>query len=145
MSFMEILNYLKINDLIHTSGQPGREDFRLIAETGAVGVINLAMPDHESALSNEGELVTSTGMNYFHIPVIWSQPEPEQYALFQTIMLAHSKKIIWVHCALNWRVSSFMYLYQTKCLGVSENQARKMLTTIWSPDDVWARFIKDNA
>jgi protein tyrosine phosphatase (PTP) superfamily phosphohydrolase (DUF442 family) len=142
---MEIINYLKINELIQTSGQPKVKEFELIYKSGANTVVNLALPDHKEAISNEGELVTKHGMNYIHIPVVWQSPQPEQYQLFQDILRAHATKSIWVHCALNWRVASFIYLYRTKCLGISESEAKKALLSIWEPNDVWSKFIVDNA
>ena len=54
---MDIINYLKIKEGIQTSGQPKEDDFALIRETGVNTVINLAMHDSETALTNEGEVV----------------------------------------------------------------------------------------
>lgn len=142
---MNIVNYMKISDLIQTSGQPKSEDFGLICKTGVETVINLALPDHEEAIPHEGKLVTGYGMNYIHIPVVWQSPKPEQYLLFQSIMQAHRDTGVWVHCALNWRVASFIYLYRTQCLGVSEMEARETLAEVWEPNDVWSAFIESNA
>lgn len=142
---MEIINYLKINELIHTSGQPKADEFGLIHKSGVNTVVNLALPDHKEAISNEGALVTEHGMNYIHIPVVWQSPKAEQYQLFQNVMKAHESNGIWIHCALNWRVASFIYLYRTKCLGVSESEAKETLLSIWEPNDVWSKFISENA
>ena len=54
---MDIVNYLKIKDGIQTSGQPKEDDFALIRKTGVDTIINLAMHDSETALTNEGEVV----------------------------------------------------------------------------------------
>ena len=104
---MNILNYLKVSDLIHTSGQPKPEEFKVIRSLGVDTIINLSMPDSESVLPSEGELVTQNGMNYLHIPVVWTAPQVSQFNFFQTVMAFHKNKNIWVHCALNWRVASF--------------------------------------
>jgi protein tyrosine phosphatase (PTP) superfamily phosphohydrolase (DUF442 family) len=142
---MDILNYVKVSDLIQTSGQPSSEAFANIRETGVETVINLSMPDHETAISNEGELVTTNGMNYIHIPVVWQSPKQTQLALFQSIMQAHQHKSIWVHCALNRRVSCFIYLYRTQYLGVPASVAKETLVSVWDPDATWSTFIANNS
>lgn len=142
---MEIVNYLKISDYIQTSGQPKENEFELIKATGVDTVVNLAMPDSKAAIVNEGELVTKNNMNYIHIPVVWTSPTVEQFELFSSILAYHSDKKIWIHCALNWRVASFIFLYRTKKLGVPQEEALKSLEKIWSPDAVWATFLKKNA
>jgi protein tyrosine phosphatase (PTP) superfamily phosphohydrolase (DUF442 family) len=142
---MEIVNYLKISDYIQTSGQPKENEFELIKATGVDTVVNLAMPDSNTAIVNEGELVTKNNMNYIHIPVVWTSPTVEQFELFSSILSHHSDKKIWIHCALNWRVASFIFLYRTKKLGVPQEEALISLEKIWSPDAVWATFLKKNA
>jgi protein tyrosine phosphatase (PTP) superfamily phosphohydrolase (DUF442 family) len=139
---MNILNYLKINDHLQTSGQPKADEFKSIAEAGVNTVINLAMPDSDTAIANEGELVSSEGMNYIHIPVVWQQPKVEQFELFAQILEYHKDKSVWVHCALNWRVSSFIYLYRTKCLIVGKDEAWKTMEKLWTPNEVWSEFIE---
>ena len=125
---MKILNYEKVSDLLHTSGQPRQEEFQLIANLGVDTVINLAMPDSDNAIADEGFLVTSSGMNYFHIPVVWEQPGVDQFELFASLLTHHRQRKVWVHCALNWRVSSFIYLYRVHCLGGDPDEAYKALT-----------------
>jgi len=143
-NLMEILNYMKISKLIQTSGQPKPEEFELIRLSGVETIINLAMPDSDSAISNEGELVSKNNMNYIHIPVVWQKPKKDQFNLFKSVMEFHKEKSIWVHCALNWRVSSFIYLYRTKSLGVPESEANKLLTSVWEPNETWSKFISNN-
>ncbi len=141
---MKILNYLKINDYIQTSGQPKADEIRIIAETGVTTIINLAMPDSDTAIANEGELVSSAGMNYIHIPVVWQKPKVEQFELFAQILEYHKDKSIWVHCALNWRVSSFIYIYRTKYLNVEKAEAWRTMQKLWTPNEVWTEFIEKN-
>lgn len=143
-NIIEIKNYIEISESIWTSGQPTIEQFAQIKAVGVVTVINLAMPDSESAIANEGNIVTSHGMNYIHIPVKWESPCYEQYELFQAAMVSHKSKPVWVHCALNWRVSSFIYCYKVRCLGVDHENAYKDLLSVWEPNSVWQAFIEKN-
>jgi protein tyrosine phosphatase (PTP) superfamily phosphohydrolase (DUF442 family) len=142
---MQIRNYLRINDRIDTSGQPRAGDFPDMAGQGFRSVINLALPGSDNALAEEGSIVTGLGMNYFHIPVVWEAPRVDQFRTFAGIMEGHEHEKIWVHCALNMRVSCFMYLYHTLVRGMPELQARALMNRIWNPDEypVWKKFIDD--
>lgn len=141
---MTIINYRKITDHIHTSGQPNEEEFAQISALGVETVINLAMPDSKGAIANEGQFVSQNGMNYIHIPVVWEAPRDEQFTLFSSLMDLHSGKGIHVHCALNWRVSSFVYMYRTKVLGHDQGESSKAMEEIWQPNEVWTDFMKRN-
>lgn len=142
---MDIKNYVKVSEQLHTSGQPLEHEFARIASMGIRTLINLAMPDSDTAIANEGQLVTAQGMNYVHIPVVWKDPKPEQFDLFCAILAAHPDDKVWVHCALNWRVSTFVYLYKRKALGVSHDDAWPALLEVWDPNQDWLDFIEQVA
>ncbi len=88
-----ILNYIKINDFISTSGQPKAEEFELIKKDAFEVVINLALSSAKNVLENEDEIVTSLAMSYFHIPVNFENPSKEQLKLFIKF-LSYMKKIL---------------------------------------------------
>ncbi len=141
MSIDNILNTLSINKNVYTSGQPSPSQFMDIADAGFTSVINLAMPDSTNALPDEGGFVSEAGMNYFHIPVPFGAPTRAHLSLFLKLMKALEKDKIWVHCALNWRVSAFMYHYQKNVLNLSESERVPMLES-WQPDEVWQEFLR---
>lgn len=141
---MSLLNYQKIGEHIHTSGQPQEDEFAQVRALGVETVINLAMPDSKGALVNEGQFVSQNGMNYIHIPVVWNAPKAEQFEFFSSLMDLHANKGVLVHCALNWRGSSFAYLYRTKVLGHDKDEARKAMEEIWEPNEIWTKFMEEN-
>ncbi len=136
-----ILNYIKINENISTSGQPSPAQFEVIAKHGFASVLNLAMPDSTNALPDEGGFVTEQGMNYFHIPVPFDAPTVEHLRLFINLVKILADEKVWVHCALNYRVSAFMYHYQRSVLNIPVEKRVAMLQS-WEPDSVWAEFLK---
>lgn len=138
---MNILNTIIINDRICTSGQPSPNQFTEIAEAGFTSVINLAMPDSTNALPDEGGFVTEAEMNYFHIPVPFDAPTRQHLSLFLKLVKTLEKDRIWIHCALNWRVSAFMLHYQRGTLGLSEPERVPMLES-WKPDEIWQEFLQ---
>ncbi len=97
----KILNYIKINELISTSGQPKIEELELIADEGFEVVINLAMPTTSNALENEDKIVTSLNMSYVHIPVDFENPKLSDLKLFLNILQAFGANKVWIHCAKN--------------------------------------------
>ncbi len=77
-----ITNYVPITEDIGTSGQPTKEQFADIAAAGYQLLINLALPTSDHAICNEGSLVTELGMSYWHLPVKFDAPTPQELQLF---------------------------------------------------------------
>ncbi len=140
MSINSILNLITISDRINTSGQPSPIQFQDIADAGFNHIINLAMPDSDNALPDEGGFVSELGMNYFHIPVPFDAPTREHLALFLKLMNVLGDEKVWVHCALNMRVSAFMKHYQKSVMKLADEDCVPMLES-WQPDEVWQKFI----
>jgi len=135
---------LRVSDAIGTAGQPTAEQFGDIKAAGYEVVVNLAMPDSPDALPDESELVAEQGMAYVHIPVVWECPTAQDLEQFFAIMDEHWDKKVLVHCAVNKRVSSFIFLYQVIRQGVPPEDAREVLLRIWEPNAVWQSFMDDS-
>lgn len=144
---MDIVNFVQLDERIATSGQPAARDFEAIAAQGYGTVVNLALPTSDNALPDEGAIVTGLGMNYVHIPVQWDAPRPAQFRRFAGLMGQLEGEKTWVHCALNMRVSCFLYLYRRHELGWSEADARRHMDPIWNPREnpAWSAFMDEVA
>jgi protein tyrosine phosphatase (PTP) superfamily phosphohydrolase (DUF442 family) len=140
----EVLNFLEISDTIGTAGQPIPSQFSAIKAAGYDVVVNLAMPDSANALPNEQQLVSGQGMLYVHIPVVWERPTAQNLEQFFDVMARCRGKRVFVHCAMNMRVSVFVYLYRVIWLGDSQDSARVDLLQIWQPNATWQRFLDDS-
>ncbi len=139
----QIFNFVQLTPDVGTAGQPKAEQFADIAAAGYRAVVNLAMPDSDNALADEGALVSSNGMSYVHLPVDFAAPTAEQVRRFAGIMDSFADVPVFVHCAMNLRVSAFMYLYLRHRRGLDEAAARSPILDKWAPrmDEVWQRFI----
>ena len=139
----DIFNYVQLTDRVGTSGQPSAEQFHDIAAAGYKVVINLAMPDSDNALPDEGNLVSAQGMDYIHIPVPWEAPSPDHLRRFFGAMRCYAGERVWVHCAMNLRVSAFMYHYLTGVEQLSEDDATSPVIPRWAPkmDSTWRAFM----
>lgn len=164
-ALQSILNFLPINDGLATAGQPTAAQFADLRAAGYQTVINLAPSDSSNAIANEDTVVAANGMRYVHIPVDWKSPRLEDLTRFFEVMEQNRDEKIFVHCAMNLRVSSFVYLYRVLRQGVPEPEAAVPLNEIWGrvaayakgrgpdstavatansfyqPDGTWRRFI----
>ena len=138
----DILNYIKINELISTSGQPKIEELELIANEGFEVVINLAVPTTSNALENEDKIVSSLNMSYIHIPVDFENPRISDLKLFLNILQALGANKVWIHCAKNYRVSAFMYVYHKYILHTPFEEIDLSIFEKWQPSLVWQELMK---
>jgi protein tyrosine phosphatase (PTP) superfamily phosphohydrolase (DUF442 family) len=137
----DICNYLPIENLYATSGQPSEAQFGLIKDAGYETVINLAPTSIiENSVVEEEEILAALGLAYLHIPVDFNNPTERDFQAF-TEGLKEAEKV-WVHCAANMRVSAFTYRYRTVLLGEDEDNAMSDLQKIWQPFGVWSEFIQ---
>lgn len=140
-SIEEIRAFLWLDDRVATSGMPRPEHFASMRTAGFDVVINLAMPNSDNAIAEEGKLVSEQGMTYVHIPVNFEQPTTDDFEKFRRVMDVFEDRKVFVHCAANMRVSAFMYLYRVKKNPNCAAEAARDMHRIWRPDGVWKDFI----
>ena len=138
----KILNYVKINELISTSGQPKIGELELIANEGFEVVINLAVPTTSNALENEDKIVSSLNMSYIHIPVDFENPKISDLKQFLNILQALGANKVWIHCAKNYRVSAFMYVYHKYILHTPFEEIDLSIFDKWQPSLIWQELMK---
>lgn len=132
-----IRNFVQLTPDIGTAGQPSTGQFQYISRAGYESVINLAMPEHPDSIGNEEELVTATGMSYYHIPVLFDTPTANQVLKFCQLMQALESRKVFVHCIMNYRVSAFMFHYLHKCRGYSVEASKSPMFGIWRVEPQW--------
>lgn len=138
----EIINYIKINENLATSGQPTEKQFEDIKSEGFEVVINLALHNASNAIENEDKTVTDLEMAYFHIPVDFENPTVYQASIFLSTLKALENKKVWVHCALNYRVTVFIYLYHKHIINTPFEEINFKVFDEWTPCDKWQTVMK---
>ncbi len=138
----KILNHIKINELISTSGQLKIEEFELIANEGFEVVINLAVPTTSNSLENEDKIVSNLNMSYIHIPVSFENPKILDLKLFLNILQSLGANKVWIHCAKNYRVSAFIYVYHKYILHTPFEEIDLSIFDIWKPSLIWQELMK---
>jgi protein tyrosine phosphatase (PTP) superfamily phosphohydrolase (DUF442 family) len=142
----EIYNFLALSENLFTGGMPTSEQLADAAQRGVQIVINLAPHEVSNALPGETELVTSLGMQYVNIPVIWTTPTKDGLDRFMDLMDENKDKRILVHCQANFRATAFVALYRILRQSWSAEDAMAGMRQIWDTEDypIWKMFIEEN-
>jgi protein tyrosine phosphatase (PTP) superfamily phosphohydrolase (DUF442 family) len=136
-------SFLRIDDRVETGGQPTELELQELAREGCRVVINLGLLDPKYCLPDEAGSVARLGMTYHHIPVVFTEPRVTDLETFVAAMDANASARTFVHCALNWRVSSFVALYGQLRLGWSAEEADAHARRFWQPNETWQRFMTE--
>lgn len=144
--FEEIRNFLPLSENLFTGGMPKAEQLRDAAQQGVQVVINLALHDIPNALPEEEKLVSSLGMTYINIPVLWNHPTRENLNEFLEAVDAHSEEKVLVHCEANYRATAFPALYRILRQGWKREDALEVMHQIWNEEKypVWKNFIEES-
>lgn len=137
-----ILNYIKINELISTAGQPTVEQFKTIQENDFDVVINLALCSSTNAIENEDKIVSELGMTYIHIPVDFENPKLSDVKQFLNILQSLGSNKVFVHCSMNYRVTAFMYIFHKYILKTPFDNIDLSMFEQWGPNEIWQSIIK---
>jgi protein tyrosine phosphatase (PTP) superfamily phosphohydrolase (DUF442 family) len=142
MSIEEIRNFIPVSERLATGGQPSEQQIRELTAAGFDVVVNLGLLDPRYCLADEAGLVESLGAAYFHVPVDFKAPRSQDLETFFDAMESSRGKHVFVHCAANYRVSSFVALYGQAKLGWSVQDADAHIRRVWEPNDTWVEFIE---
>lgn len=137
------LNYVENAPGISTSGMPTRTQFARIAGEGFGIVVNLAPAGALGGHEDERALAEGAGLRYFHVPVDFAAPGRADYERLAAVLREAGPQRALVHCQLNMRASSFVFLYRVVELGEDADRAYADVTRIWTPSPVWARFLRE--
>ena len=108
-----------------------------VREKAGIKVLNIC-----SSIENENKIVTDLNMSYFHIPVNFENPTLSDLKLFLNILQALGANKVWIHCAKNYRVSAFMYVYHKYILHTPFEQIDLSIFDKWQPSLVWQELMK---
>lgn len=138
----DIDNFRQYSDSLSSSGQPSAAQLELVAEHGYERVVYLAYTDNETAIDHEDSIVKQLGMEYIHIPIDFHRPTVNDFKAFVNIMQRGDGTKTLVHCQVNFRASTFSFLYRVIVQDVPILKAKNDLDSVWSPNEIWFRFIR---
>jgi protein tyrosine phosphatase (PTP) superfamily phosphohydrolase (DUF442 family) len=135
-------NYREYSERFASSGQPTAAQLENAAELGFERIVYLAFTDDGTAIEREDSIVKELGMEYIHIPVDFGNPTVDDFKAFARIMAGNDVPKTLLHCQVNFRASTFSFLYRTIILHVSMLDAKEDLDSVWVPNEIWFRFIR---
>jgi protein tyrosine phosphatase (PTP) superfamily phosphohydrolase (DUF442 family) len=138
----EIKNFALVTDRIGTAGQPTEDQLREVAADGYRAVINLGLLGQRYSLADEAGLVSALQLTYHHIPVNFDAPTEDDFARFLDVMDGTASERVFVHCAANYRVSSFMAVYGELRLGWTRATADAHARRFWELNATWLEFLR---
>jgi protein tyrosine phosphatase (PTP) superfamily phosphohydrolase (DUF442 family) len=138
----EIRNFLTIDERLATAGQPSEAQLAEVAARGFEVVINLGLLGQDYSLADEAGHVRSLGLAYHHVPVDFRAPRVEDVRSFLAVMDGCVGKKAFVHCAANYRVTSFVSIYGQARLGWSPGEADACAQRFWQPNDTWRDLLR---
>ena len=139
----ELTNYRAWSPMLSSSGQPSAEQLVAVRDAGFERVVFLALTDSHGSIEDEDSIVKGLGMEFVHIPVIWDSPTADDVALFTALMSGTPEKKTLVHCQVNFRASTFSFLYRVLHMDVPLGDAKDDLNTVWVPNETWKQLIFD--
>ena len=137
----QITNFVQYSPRFASSGQPSTEQLKLLQKAGFQQVVYLAFSDNETAIANEDREVMTSGMDYVHIPVDFNRPTSVDFDAFAAVLKSHPGSKTLVHCQVNFRASTFSFLYRVIYQGVPVGTAKQDLDRVWQPNETWYRFL----
>ncbi len=129
--------------MLACSGQPTEEQIKALAAQQYQVVVNLGLSDAKYSLPDEATLVQKSAMVYYHIPVLFDNPQIDDLALFIKYMNEQEGKKTLVHCAANYRASCFTALYLYYLKEINEEEISNIVDEIWQPDHIWESFLEE--
>jgi protein tyrosine phosphatase (PTP) superfamily phosphohydrolase (DUF442 family) len=135
-------NVVVVSDRLVTSGQPSAAALAQLRDAGFNAVVYLAPSDVHGAVRAEPEILAGQGIEFVHIPIPFGSPDANHVAaLSQALQRLKDKKVL-VHCEVNMRASSLVFLHRAIALREDPAQAYAAVTAVWSPRGPWRTLIE---
>jgi protein tyrosine phosphatase (PTP) superfamily phosphohydrolase (DUF442 family) len=136
-------NVVHITRRLVTSGQPPAETLGRLASLGFQAVVYLAPNTVSNAVKREPDLLRQQHIEFVHIPIPFGSPNASHVdAVFSALRRLSDKQVL-VHCEVNMRASTLVFLYRAIVLKEDPVHAYAAVTAIWSPRGPWRTLIQE--
>lgn len=125
-----------------TSGQPSADALAGLKAQGFDADIYLAPPTVSDAVHDEQLIVTRQRLTFINIPIRFDNPTDADFETFAGVMTGLGSRKVLVHCQVNLRASSMVFLYRTIVLKEDPRVAYEAVSGVWSPEGPWRRLIE---
>lgn len=139
---LEAPNIVPISPRLVTSGQPTAASLRRLKEMGFGAVIYLAPETVPDAVPGESGIVQGQGLGYVNIPVPFNRPTSQDVATFEAALARFQGQKVLVHCQVNMRASSMVFLHRVLVGREKPEAAYDAVSQVWSPEGPWKDLIQ---
>ncbi|HSB10988.1 MAG TPA: protein tyrosine phosphatase family protein [Blastocatellia bacterium] len=119
----DVPRILCVDERFATAGQPKDSAFAKLAENGYRSVLSLRTGSEGIDIAHEKEMVEKSGMRFINIPVVSSEPKPEQVTEFIKAVKEKANQPMLIHCGSANRVGAFWMIYRVVDQGWDEQKA----------------------
>jgi protein tyrosine phosphatase (PTP) superfamily phosphohydrolase (DUF442 family) len=134
-------NVVPITARLVTSGQPSAQALAGLGEQGFQAVVYLAALTLPNAVAQEPEILARQHIEFVNIPINFGKPSAEDFEQVAATLDRWKDKKVLVHCEVNMRASSMVFLYRTLRLKEKPEVAYEAVEKVWSPRGVWRELI----
>jgi protein tyrosine phosphatase (PTP) superfamily phosphohydrolase (DUF442 family) len=136
-------NIVEISPKLVTAGQPTAASLADLAAQGFEVDIYLAPPTVEDAVKDEALIVGMQGLVFVNIPIKFGNPTAKDFDTFAGVMKSFSDRRVLVHCQVDMRASSMVFLYRVILNKEDPHEAYKAVSQVWKPEGPWQKLIQD--
>jgi protein tyrosine phosphatase (PTP) superfamily phosphohydrolase (DUF442 family) len=130
-------NVVVIEPGLVTSGQPSAAALAGLKAEGFEAVIYLAPSSVSDAVKEEPALLSKQGIEFVHIPIPFGAPAEAHFEAVSAELLRLSGKKVLVHCQVNMRASTMVFLHRVVQRREPPSAAYEAVTRVWSPRGPW--------
>jgi len=134
-------NFTALSQNLATSGQPTAQALATLGAHGFQAVVYLAPSTVPNAVKDEGELLARQGIEFVHIPIPFEAPDESHLKALSAALNRLRERKVLVHCEINMRASTLVFLYRVVELKESPPDAYEAVARIWSPRGPWRRLM----
>jgi protein tyrosine phosphatase (PTP) superfamily phosphohydrolase (DUF442 family) len=134
-------NVVPISPRLVTSGQPTAASLAELKAQGFGAVIYLAPLSVPDAIRDEPSLLERQGIAFVNIPIAFGNPTDSDFQAFAAALQSFSERKVLVHCQVNMRASSMVFLYRVIVGKEAAETAYASVAQVWSPEGPWKRLL----
>ena len=136
-------NIVEISPSLVTSGQPNAGALAELRAQGFGAVIYLVAPNVSDAVRDEAYIVGRQGLVFVNLPIPFDGPTGQDFEVFAAILRSLQDRKVLVHCQVNMRASTFVFLYRAIVAREDPHVAYESVSRVWTPDGPWKRLMQE--
>lgn len=134
-------NPVQVSPSLITSGQPSPAALAGLARLGIQAVVYLAPSSVPDVVKDEPELLRRQGIEFIHLPIPFGAPKEEHFAAVTSALSRLKDKKVLVHCQVNMRASTMVFLHRVITLHEEPAAAYEAVSRVWSPEGPWKDLV----